>query len=233
MKKIISIFKPKLRLVRGTRLTSALFIGVSIALAAGILLAANIYYDIDTGKIMVEDTQQATTTQITVDTDNTTALTVTQRGAASAFLATSTSAMTSDVFQIVNLGSGNSLIVRDEDADITPFVVDASGKVGVATSTPSDTLAVEGNIISSGNIIVYGSATSTFGGGIDVQAFRMSTDASNNYSRRWLSSSLRTRKGTNLLIAACLELLLTLIRDRSDQIGFLLSTSKSCVDRVK
>src|SRR3989344_4927728 len=110
MKKIIKFFKPNLKLVRGTRLTSALFIGASVAAAAGILFAANIYYDIDTSKIMVEDTQQATTTQITVNTANTTALTVSQRGAGAAFSATSTSAMTSDIFTITNLGSGNSFM---------------------------------------------------------------------------------------------------------------------------
>ena len=79
MPNIIKFLKPKLKLVRGTRLTSGLFIGASIAVAAGILFAANIYYDIDTSKIMVGDSQQATTTHISVDTGNTTALTVTQR----------------------------------------------------------------------------------------------------------------------------------------------------------
>jgi len=58
MFKIKNIFSPKLRLVRGTRLISALFIGTSIALAAGILWAANMYYNIDTGEVVVEQIQR-------------------------------------------------------------------------------------------------------------------------------------------------------------------------------
>ncbi|MDI6641981.1 MAG: hypothetical protein QME68_06705, partial [Elusimicrobiota bacterium] len=56
--KIGLLTRPKLKLVRGTRLTSALFIGVSALVAAGILWAANMYYDIDTGKIVVEEVQR-------------------------------------------------------------------------------------------------------------------------------------------------------------------------------
>lgn len=209
MKKIIKFFSPNLKLVKGTRLISGLFIGVSIAVAAGILFAANIYYDIDTSKIMVDDTQQATTTQITVDTGNTTALTVTQRGTAAAVLVTSTDAMTSDIFQITNLGSGYSFLVENSDTDSYPFVisdsgdvgigtttfsglltvgtttpaliVDRTGKVGVATTTPSDTFAVQGNIIGSGNIILYDTATSTFGGGLQATAIKLTQEPTAGY----------------------------------------------------
>lgn len=54
------IFKPRLKLIKGTRLTSFLFIAVSIAIAAGILFAANIYYNLDTGEIVLEQIQRAT-----------------------------------------------------------------------------------------------------------------------------------------------------------------------------
>ena len=177
MRKIIKFLKPNLKLVRGTRLTSGLFIGASIAVAAGVLFAANIYYDIDTSKIMVEDTQQATTTQITVDSGNTTALTVTQRGSAAAVSVTSTASMTSDIFKISNLGSGKSFVVEDEDTDTTSaFVVDAGGNVGVASSTPSATLSVQGNIIGSGNLILYGSVTSTLGK-VEITGFKYATSS--------------------------------------------------------
>ena len=53
-----------------------------------------------------------------------------------------------------------------------------------------------------------------------------------NYSKNWLSLSFFTRTGTNLLIASCLEPL-TLIRERSDQTGLFLCTSKRVVARVK
>ena len=60
IKKIKELLKPKLKLLPGTRLTSFLFIAVSIAIAAGILFAANLYYDIDTSQIVVEEVQKAT-----------------------------------------------------------------------------------------------------------------------------------------------------------------------------
>jgi len=50
----------KLKLVRGTRLVSFLFIATSIAIAAGILFAANVYYNIDTGEIVTEEIQRVT-----------------------------------------------------------------------------------------------------------------------------------------------------------------------------
>ena len=53
-------FKPKLKFVRGTRFVSFLFIGISILIAAGILFAANLYYNIDTGQIVMEEVQNVT-----------------------------------------------------------------------------------------------------------------------------------------------------------------------------
>lgn len=53
-------FKPKLKFVRGTRFVSFLFIGISILIAAGILWAANLYYNIDTGQIVMEEVQNVT-----------------------------------------------------------------------------------------------------------------------------------------------------------------------------
>jgi hypothetical protein len=56
--KIKKIFEPKLKLARGTRLVSFLFIGASILIAAGILIAVNMYYNIDTGEVVVEEIQR-------------------------------------------------------------------------------------------------------------------------------------------------------------------------------
>jgi hypothetical protein len=58
--KIKGIFKPRLKLVRGTKATSFLFIAASIAIAFGILFAANIYYNIDTGEIVMEEINRVT-----------------------------------------------------------------------------------------------------------------------------------------------------------------------------
>ena len=56
----MKIFKSKLKLLKGTRFVSFLFIGCSILVAAGILFAANIYYNIDTGEIVMEEIQRTT-----------------------------------------------------------------------------------------------------------------------------------------------------------------------------
>jgi hypothetical protein len=53
-------FRSRLKLEPGTRATSFLFIATSIAIAAGILIAANIYYNIDTGEIVMEEIQRVT-----------------------------------------------------------------------------------------------------------------------------------------------------------------------------
>lgn len=58
--KIINFLKPKLELAKGTRFISFLFIGLSILIAAGILWGANIYYNIDTGEIVMEEIQRVT-----------------------------------------------------------------------------------------------------------------------------------------------------------------------------
>lgn len=57
MKKFL---KPRIKLIPGTRLTSFLFIAVSILIAAGILMGANIYYNIDTGEIVMEQINRIT-----------------------------------------------------------------------------------------------------------------------------------------------------------------------------
>ncbi len=56
------IFKPKLKLAEGTRFVSFLFIGFSILIAAGVLFAANMYYNIDTGEVVMEEVQRVTST---------------------------------------------------------------------------------------------------------------------------------------------------------------------------
>ena len=44
----------------------------------------------------------------------------------------------SDALRITQVGAGNAIVVEDEaNPDSTPFVVDASGKVGIGTSTPA------------------------------------------------------------------------------------------------
>jgi len=58
--KIKKIFQPRLKLLLGTRLTSFLFIGASVLIAGAVLFAANIYYNLDTGEIVMEEVQRVT-----------------------------------------------------------------------------------------------------------------------------------------------------------------------------
>ena len=45
---------------------------------------------------------------------------------------------------VTNTGTGNSFVVNDASGDTTPFVVDASGRVGIGTSSPGYPLDVAG-----------------------------------------------------------------------------------------
>jgi len=58
--KIKKIFQSRLKLLPGTRLTSLLFVGGSVLIAGAVLFAANIYYNLDTGEIVMEEIQRVT-----------------------------------------------------------------------------------------------------------------------------------------------------------------------------
>lgn len=53
--KIKSLLKPKIKLVKGTRFVSFCFLFLSVLIAAAIVWGANMYYDIDAGKIIIEE----------------------------------------------------------------------------------------------------------------------------------------------------------------------------------
>jgi hypothetical protein len=64
-----------------------------------------------------------------------------------------------EVFSLTNTGSGNSLVVNDEASDTTPFVIDASGNVGVGTGSPGAMLEIETGAAATKGLIVQGAAS--------------------------------------------------------------------------
>jgi hypothetical protein len=82
---------------------------------------------------------------------------------------------TATPFMITNLGTANSFRVNDAtgDADTTPFVIAADGRVGVGTATPSDILNIAGDLDDTGLLIESFTDASTYGGSGNV-GFRRS-----------------------------------------------------------
>jgi len=65
----------------------------------------------------------------------------------------------SDALRITQIGAGNALLVEDSaNPDASPFVIDASGNVGIGTITPNANLEVVG---SPANFIARGSTTTS------------------------------------------------------------------------
>lgn len=91
---------------------------------------------------------------------------------------------TTDALRITQTGTGNALVVEDSaNPDSTPFVVDASGDVGIGTSLPTKKLHVVGDVLlEDGSPILTmkdNNATgSSYGGYID---FVDSTDVRQGY----------------------------------------------------
>ena len=67
----------------------------------------------------------------------------------------------SDMVRITQLGSGNALVVEDSaNPDSSPFVVNASGSVGIGTTVPTSSLHVVGNTLVAG--------VGTFGSNVNI-----------------------------------------------------------------
>ena len=83
---------------------------------------------------------------VLVSSGSTPTLGATQNGTGMCFQAQNTTAATAVCVSIVNQGSGHSLYVGDQSADITPFVITNSGRVGIGTDAPEDALTVNGGL---------------------------------------------------------------------------------------
>ena len=80
-----------------------------------------------------------------------------------------------DALRITQTGAGNALLVEDAaNPDSSPFVVDASGNVGIGTTSPAQAL----HVVSTGNQIKYplrlqndGTSGSTLGVGVQLNVY--------------------------------------------------------------
>ncbi|MCE7887452.1 MAG: hypothetical protein DYH13_08150 [Alphaproteobacteria bacterium PRO2] len=91
----------------------------------------------------------------------------TATGHSSILKAATLASSTATPLRVTNLGDGDSLVVNDEtgDADTTPFIIKADGKVGVGTASPSQQLEVYGtnayiSLLSNGEGAVTSTAAS-------------------------------------------------------------------------
>lgn len=108
---------------------------------------------------------------------------------------------TSDALRITQTGTGNALVVEDSaNPDATPFVVNASGNVGIGTTSPGSALDVKGTLRLSGATSGYvglapaaaaGSTTYTLPAADGTSGQVLSTNGSSTLS--WASTSTLTR----------------------------------------
>ena len=100
---------------------------------------------------------------------------------------------------VTNAGTANSFVVNDASGDTTPFVIDASGNVGVGTASPSTALDVAGTIRSgSGSTdpgtgaVMYFVGSGSFQTVIAGAAFAVHTGNNNDRTQKLFISSTGT-----------------------------------------
>jgi hypothetical protein len=124
-----------------------------------------------------------------------------QPTASPAFTGAATFANTGDVvpLTVTNAGTANSFVVNDASGDTSPFVIDASGNVGVGTASPSTALDVAGTIRSgSGSTdpgtgaVMYFVGSGSFQTVIAGAAFAVHTGNNNDRTQKLFISSTGT-----------------------------------------
>jgi len=168
----------KLKLVKGTRFISLAFISVSILIAAGVLWAANTYYDIDLQKIVVNEVQDIVSTAayqfkvaydaskyMTASVSSTGTTTLETTGALDITAAAASIWKTTDgnlTIQTAGTGDDIFMIANDVfDLDATTLNLDASSGINIGTNAdvPFNIDTATLTIDSSGNIVITSAST--------------------------------------------------------------------------
>lgn len=176
--KIKRFLKPRIKLAKGTRLVSLLFICISILIAAGVLWGANMYYDIDAGKIIVNEVQDIISTaayQFKVAYNSSKYLTASVASSGTTTLAatggldvtaaaTSTWKTTAGRLTLKTEGAGDDIFIIANDVfdlDATTLNLDASSAINIGTNAdvPFDIDTAALTIDSSGNIVITSAST--------------------------------------------------------------------------
>ncbi len=122
-----NIVKPKIKLVKGTKFVSILFIAVSILISAGIMKAANVYFNLDNSTIMVDEWQTMskglTVAGGTINLNNNSAANTTNigTGTTSGAVAIGGASSTS--------GTWDAAILSFDSKDNSNYTVTGSGKI--------------------------------------------------------------------------------------------------------
>lgn len=140
-----------------------------------------------------------------------------------------------DMLRITQTGAGNALLVEDStNPDSTPFVIDASGNVGIGLTPTTNKLEVAGTIESTGLVSTGGaSITSTLDITTNNTAFRLKDSAGTMIPTLFLSASNQLLFGTYSAPASSGDVIFMRAgteRMRLDGTGFGIGTTSPAVE---
>lgn len=137
--------------------------------------------------------------QTQIDSKPATASTVLTAGGSTITVASGTTVP----LTITNDGTGNSFVVNDITGDVGPFVVDASGNVGIGNAAPSANLQFSNTVGSSGaanKIKFYESGSTIYGIGIQAGGTNYRSDSHLFYASDGTTERMRIDSSGNTTI---------------------------------
>ena len=102
-----------------------------------------------------------------------------------------------DLVRINQTGTGNALVVEDSaNPDSTPFVINASGFVGVGTTAPAYSVHIRDNLSTSGGIFVESNSTAFTSPIVRVRGVRSDSNTSQCFSGQLVLEKYQTSGAT-------------------------------------